>query len=308
MAYRPPVKYSQGLKDKATAAAVRNLEVWAEQTANQLSKGGTGGVSLPIAMSDVTGLAAALAAKASLSHTHAPTDITGGTNGDVLTISGGVPVWAPPSGGATPSVTVSYAASSGTHNVSTLGTVDWFIMDSYWDPPGNRAAATTHGKIKGGWIKDSYQWVFGAQPGVPWTNFLGGIGVTMQSSSGDDHYQGSPYNSNIGAYMATSGAAVPISATSTGAGCRFRVPACSTTRTLTALLGHFSCKLRLNAQLADGSASHSVVSDSGSGALATITATVTYTSAYPTELVFTTDVFANYTNNPWFGFGCAYVG
>lgn len=62
---RQLLKLSGGVGDKPTQKALRNLEDWADQIVRRLStaEGSTGGVSLPIAMSDVTGLVAALAAK-----------------------------------------------------------------------------------------------------------------------------------------------------------------------------------------------------------------------------------------------------
>lgn len=77
---------SQSIEDKRTKTAVRQLERLIQSaltritdlasTVSGLGSGG-GGVTLPIAMSDVTGLVAALAGKAALAHTHAESDITG---------------------------------------------------------------------------------------------------------------------------------------------------------------------------------------------------------------------------------------
>lgn len=217
--------------------------------------------------------------------------------------------WATIAASATPSVNVSLSATSGgPYNLSTLGTVDWFIMKDYNNPPRNIAGENIHSKIRGGWIKNSFEWTFGAMSAIVWSNFQGGFGATMQTSIGDDTFKGLPYNSNLGYYIYTTGVAIPLSATSTGVGFSFRAPACSTPRTMVMLFGHFSSKVRITAQLADGSASHSAVSDSLASTQVATTATITYTSAYPTEIVVQADLFGNYTGDPNIGFGCAYVG
>jgi hypothetical protein len=80
---RQLVKLGQGIKDTATARAVRNLEAWAEDLAVALDKADVVAVvetTEPAAhthtISDVSGLAAELASKSSLGHTHLKSEIT----------------------------------------------------------------------------------------------------------------------------------------------------------------------------------------------------------------------------------------
>jgi hypothetical protein len=54
-------------------------------------------IILPIDESDVTDLVTDLAGKAPLSHSHAITDLTGGSNGNTIVIVGGVKTWTSPS-------------------------------------------------------------------------------------------------------------------------------------------------------------------------------------------------------------------
>lgn len=70
---RSPLRRSGGVKDPATAAALRAIEDWCTELATRLAKLTTGGsgITLPIAESDVTNLVADLAGKASTGHSHA---------------------------------------------------------------------------------------------------------------------------------------------------------------------------------------------------------------------------------------------
>lgn len=316
--------------DPATQRAIKQLQLAIDNAVASidLSSAG-GGIGLPIEMTDVTGLTAALAGKsdtghthaeaditglvtdlagkAAVSHTHAITDLSGGSDGDIIKIVGGVKTWTPASGGAgTPSVSVSISPTAGgTVNVSTLGTVDWFIMDVYRDPPRIQASKQIHSKIRGGWIKNSFEWTYGGYTNT-FSNFIGGIGATMQSTAGDDIANGTN-NSSLCPFAFTTGAAVPVSSSSSGWGFSFRVPACATSRTLVILFSHYSCKMRITAELSDGSASNSAVSDSLALTQVSRTATITYASAYPIDLVVRADMFDNYSGDPNWGFGCAYV-
>lgn len=68
---RQLTKLSGNVSDAQAKRALRNLEDWAELIVRELAaaEGSTGGITLPIAQSDVTGLVAALAAKVDTSRT-----------------------------------------------------------------------------------------------------------------------------------------------------------------------------------------------------------------------------------------------
>lgn len=81
-------KLSFGIKDGAVRTAMQSIEAWAEEFVRRMAvlEEATGGVTLPIAESDVTNLPADLAAKAPASRTlsgTSPIRIDGGASGDL---------------------------------------------------------------------------------------------------------------------------------------------------------------------------------------------------------------------------------
>ena len=63
---RPILKRSSGVQDQHTVTALRSLEAWADEVTNlvaSITDDTLGSVLLPIALTDVTGLVAALAAR-----------------------------------------------------------------------------------------------------------------------------------------------------------------------------------------------------------------------------------------------------
>jgi len=136
-----------------------------------------------------------------------------------------------------------------TVNVSDEGTVDWFYIGTQpagFNPRAQPALGATHTKIDGPyWLADTFDWIWA---GASATNLSQASARVIQTNMDESSARGAAINSQqgIGFFNPTGGTG------ELGWGCRIRVPASATPRTLNAYLVNYACDVTMTATLTDG--------------------------------------------------------
>lgn len=185
-----------------------------------------------------------------------------------------------PSSGGASSVVVTDEALDVDPNLSTEGTVDWYAQIAATNPPQGANTSIVHSKNTGGWIFNSFAWVFaGGAPALdaPTSN-------TRSTTAADSLASAALVANNVVTRMANSAA--------TGWGFMFRVPApAGIARTLRVRTSVVEATMDFTASLTDGSATDTQTLV-GAPSTSRIVV-VNYTSATDCELVFRAHATAN---------------
>lgn len=217
---------------------------------------------------------------------------------DFLCISG--TIYAGGAGSSSTSVTGTLSITSGSQantNISTEGNIDWMVfINSSLNPP-RAQASSCHSKRGGGWIRESFDWVFAGQSfsGASYTSTI------TKTTNQKDTIATSALSANTQASYFTS-----VANPSSGWGFHLRVPATTQTRVLRIATNHYSTVTVVSASLTDNSADPvSVIHTTGNSTSIEKVTTISFNASRDCELIVTYTVVANYTADVTCGFNWA---
>ena len=202
----------------------------------------------------------------------------------------------------TSSVTGTMFISSGSQantNVATEGNMDWMTLTtSSFNPPRAQSAGGVHSRRGGGWIMESFGWVFAGQSSMTFASYTSAFQKTTNQK---DTTAAATLSANTQASFMQS----TLNPTS-GWGFYFRVPASTQTRTLRLAHNQYSDVAVVSASLTDNSAGPlSVIHSAGSGSGIEKLTTITYNASRECWLNVSVTVLANYSNDVTCGFNWA---
>ncbi len=191
------------------------------------------------------------------------------------------------------------ASLAGDTNVSSQGTIDWYIMHTSNNPPRATAAASSYSKRGGGYIRRSFDWNYA---GISLTLGTNGSGPTATATITEGLM-----NTTVSTYQ-VKGRLFSTSSPDNGWGFHLRVPAETTSRVLRVQMSQISCQVVVSASLTDGSVApvQLICGATGNGAQSNSLITVLYNSSIPNaELILTATHVGRYGTSPEILFGWA---
>lgn len=177
-------------------------------------------------------------------------------------------------------------------NASDEGNIDWLVIHSSSPNPWrSTAASSVHSKRGGGFLRESFEWVFAGQSLT--------IGTTSPGSGVSTNASESTFNSTALSAATTKGRIFSTSSPSDGWGFHLRVPAGSETRVLRLAVSLTNVVVAFSASLTDGSATPvRAVCDSNGVATRNISLQTVFNSRKGGELVLTCTAVGRYNTSP----------